>query len=596
MVITDLKTTHIMKHIIRVLIIVQALSLSVHAQTPVLDWAFSVESEGAPVGYTGNGHHMALYGEYLYVVGTFAGTADFDPGPGVTQLTSYGYFDIFIQKLDTNGNFIWVRQIGGPKDDGATIAGPPYNGYPNVIGMSLKITDQGALILAGTFTDSIDCDPSPISSYWLQSGANNLTACFIAKLSEDGELIWAKRSASASSKVYSSDLDSQGNIYLAGSFSFWNPVDFDPSPTGTHFRESEGYDYFIQKLNPEGELEWVIQYETTVNGDGTFLEIDSLDNIIAVGQFYGTVDFDPGPDEYLLIEQNPNGNATATFICKLSSDGTFIWARVIQSGNVSGYQSLQIDDFQNIYLSQVFYGSIDVDPTEELFMITTESSLFGTFILKLDKEGNFKWVRTISSASPTAIHVDSQTIFLTGRYDGEVDFDPGIDIQTFSGPDDGFVLALDTNGQFRWAHVFSTQLIGTRAIKGDNGSIYGTGFSHFDVFDCDPGLSVAPLGPEIFVFKWLDYQLPVGIPQSIASDMESALTVYPNPTTDMVSINPIAPFELEVKILSAAGQLCSTQVFRANEQVRLELGNSPGMYHVFVVFPDRTESFQVVKE
>ena len=49
----------------------------------------------------------------VYTTGYFSGTADFDPSIGVTSLTSNGFEDIFISKLDASGNFIWAKAMGG---------------------------------------------------------------------------------------------------------------------------------------------------------------------------------------------------------------------------------------------------------------------------------------------------------------------------------------------------------------------------------------------------------------------------------------------------------------------------------------------------
>jgi hypothetical protein len=44
-------------------------------------------------------------------------TTDFNPNSGVTNLLSMGYGDIFIQKLDPNGDLIWVKRMGGIYSD-----------------------------------------------------------------------------------------------------------------------------------------------------------------------------------------------------------------------------------------------------------------------------------------------------------------------------------------------------------------------------------------------------------------------------------------------------------------------------------------------
>lgn len=49
----------------------------------------------------------------VYTTGNFVGTIDFDPGVGVSSLTSAGIKDVFISKLDPAGNFLWAKKIGG---------------------------------------------------------------------------------------------------------------------------------------------------------------------------------------------------------------------------------------------------------------------------------------------------------------------------------------------------------------------------------------------------------------------------------------------------------------------------------------------------
>lgn len=50
---------------------------------------------------------------YCYLLGNFSQSLDFDLGPNVQILTSLGSSDIYILKLDANGDFVWVKSFGG---------------------------------------------------------------------------------------------------------------------------------------------------------------------------------------------------------------------------------------------------------------------------------------------------------------------------------------------------------------------------------------------------------------------------------------------------------------------------------------------------
>jgi hypothetical protein len=56
----------------------------------------------------------------VYTAGYFSLTADFDPGAATYNLVSSGSNDIFISKLDFNGNFVWAAKMGGPNFDYAS--------------------------------------------------------------------------------------------------------------------------------------------------------------------------------------------------------------------------------------------------------------------------------------------------------------------------------------------------------------------------------------------------------------------------------------------------------------------------------------------
>src|SRR5262249_20056918 len=60
---------------------------------------------------------ITLASGQVYVAGDFTGTVDFDPGPGVSNLTSSGGKDIFVWSLSSTGNLGWAKHMGGAGDD-----------------------------------------------------------------------------------------------------------------------------------------------------------------------------------------------------------------------------------------------------------------------------------------------------------------------------------------------------------------------------------------------------------------------------------------------------------------------------------------------
>jgi hypothetical protein len=102
----------------------------------------------------------------IYSVGSFQGTADFDPGPSTFNLISAGYQDIYISKLDASGDFVWVKHCGGTGwDEGRSITTDP----------------SGNIYTTGFFSDTADFNPGTASFNLSSAG---LLDVFVHKLSQ----------------------------------------------------------------------------------------------------------------------------------------------------------------------------------------------------------------------------------------------------------------------------------------------------------------------------------------------------------------------------------------------------------------------------
>ena len=342
----------------------------------------------------------------VYTTGNFRNTIDCDPGPGTYDLTSSGNKDAFISKLDSSGNFVWAKSIGGSNSD-----------YGNVI----KIDDAGNIFIFGTFGGTVDFDPGP-GVFNLSYSSGNV---YILKLNPQGEFEWAKN-FSHSSLGYGNPVafDTNGNIYITSSFS--GSTDFDPG-IGTCILTSNGSsgDVAIVKLNHSGDFIWARKIGGPLSEVSYSLAIDNSGNIITIGKFYGIADFDPGPENYYLT---PMGDYDF-FVQKIDSTGNFVWAKSVGGTSSDIAHAVAVDSDQNIYLTGYFRGTADFFTGPGAYNLTS-SGYEDIFVCKLDAMGNMNWVKQFGGTSVdycNAIAVDSQhDVYLTGGYRGLVDFDPGI--------------------------------------------------------------------------------------------------------------------------------------------------------------------------
>jgi len=337
----------------------------------------------------------------IYTIGRFEGTADFDPGAGVFNLTSAGSFDVFISKLDASGSFVWAKQ---------------YAGSSAAEGFRISVDAIGSVYATGRFQGTVDFDPGPGVTSLSSAGVFD---AFITKLDSFGDFVWAKRLGGANSEEgYSIALDNSGNILTTGVFD--GTVDFDPG-AGVFNLSSIGFsDIFILKLDSFGDFIWA----KTMGGAGIdiarSIAIDNNGNILTTGSFTNTADFDPGPG---VSNLSSSGNYDV-FISKLDSFGNFIWANKIGgTAAIHGF-SIAADPSGNVYTTGDFNGSVGAGSFGY-----SSNGLSDIFISRLDATGNFDWLQRIGGGSTDkgyAIAVDEDlSVYTTGYFRLGADFNPG---------------------------------------------------------------------------------------------------------------------------------------------------------------------------
>jgi len=430
-------------------------------EIPALEWARSLVGTGnqspAAIAADGAGN--------VYTAGAYDGTVDFDPGAGVFNLTSAGYRDIYISKVDANGNFVWARSFGG-------------NNFAGDFAESIATDALGNVYTSGFFSAGIDFDPgagvfnlAPTGSY----------GSFFLKLTTDGNFVWAKSmEGTGYAQTHPILTDGDGSVYSTGTFS--GTVDFDPGAGVFNLAPIGGTDIFVSKLDTDGNFVWAKSMGGTQEDEGFELAIDPLGNLYAAGNFEGTADFDPGTGVYDLIAATTIDYDA--FIFKLDNNGNFIWAKSMATEwTYFRLQSIATDALGNVYTVGHFQNTVDFDPGTGISNLTSAGN-WDIFISKLDDDGNFTWAKSVSGSSGNyayAITTDnSGNVFITGNFYQTADFDPGAAVFNLTAHSfhlDTYISKLDTDGNFVWAgSVGGSNDITGRAITLDPvGNIHITG-------------------------------------------------------------------------------------------------------------------------
>jgi uncharacterized membrane protein YqhA len=439
----------------------------IYAQNVQFDWT---KGEGG----TGNDWGKSITTDALgniYTIGSFKNTVDFDPGSGTYNLTSAGTYDIFIQKLDSAGNFIWAKRMGGTGSD---------------YGYSITTDALGNIYTTGYFRGTADFDPGSGTYNLISAGGYDI---FIQKLDAAGNFIWAKAMGGTGQNMgISITTDALGNIYTTGYFH--GTADFDPGSGTYNLTSAGGADIFIQKLNSAGNFVWAKSMGGAYWDEGKSITTDASGNIYTTGGFQLTVDFDPGSGTYNLISA---ANSNDIFIQKLDSAGNFIWAKRMGGTGSDYVYSITSDASGYIYTSGYFQGTVDFDPGSGTYNLTSAGS-YDIFIQKLDAAGNFIWAKAMGGAGDDrgySITTDALgNIYSTGLFSNTAVFDPGSGTYNLisAGGYDIFIQKLNSAGNFVWAKAMGG--VGNdkgKSITTDaSGNIYTTGGFQLTV-DFDPG-------------------------------------------------------------------------------------------------------------
>jgi hypothetical protein len=373
-----------------------------HTRAGAFLWAVRM---GGAEDDTGRGIAVGSGGT-VFVAGTYRQSATF--GPTTLTVPATMITDAFLVKMDAGtGGAAWAR-------NGITIAtGFPFGVHKGATGAGVAVDAAGnAYVVAAV-------------------GSTDTT---ISRVAPDGSRQWRHniRFVEAHSGAIAV---SGGSVYVAGNV-MTSSNDFDPGPGKVTIPRSGGnVPGFVLRLTTGGSFGWVRQFAGVSGGDciPDSLAVDAAGNVYSSGNFFGTVDFDPGTGTQTL-----NGGTGAGFVTKLNASGNLVWARQfgaklggssdLAPGPHSSAGAMAVDAAGTVYLTTGFTGTADFDPGAGVFNLTSAGGS-DTAVVKLDTNGTFLWAVSAGAAGDdygTGIAVNPfGEIVVTGRVGGgTVDFDP----------------------------------------------------------------------------------------------------------------------------------------------------------------------------
>lgn len=517
---------------------------------------------------------------HVYITGSFRDTTDFDPSSNVVNAVAEGSADIFVLKLDSNGDFLWVKQMGGSGlDEGNTLT-----------------TDvAGNIYVAGRFIDSVDFDPG-MGTLYIEA---TRSSSFIQKLTPNGDLVWAKAIlGNGANEVFSIALDSWGYVYTTGDFS--GTVDVDPAIGTLNVTSIGGTDIFIQKLDAAGNLVWAKQMGGIGLDEGHAVTIDASGAVYSLGRFNNTVDFDPGPG---VTSKTTNGNDDV-YLQKLTSNGDLIWVNTLGGSSFDDGRSLATDGAGNVYFVGHFSGLVDFDFGAGTLDLTANGG-YDAFVQKVDANGNLLWVRSIGAVANDlgrGLVVDEDNgLYYTGYYRDTVDFDPGTGslFLASAGDYDAFVSKLQacsvdtavlvvgniltasaSNATYQWVDCAT----GSPIVGATNASFTPSINGDYQVLVTQHGCMEASSCYNVTV---------VGVEAVTAT----SLLIYPNPSTELINLEWGKEQATSISLLDVQGRRVLTTQFITSDKAQLSLRQLPaGVYYISITNQHQSSIHKIIKQ
>lgn len=212
--------------------------------------------------------------------------------------------------------------------------------------------------------------------------------------------------------------DDDGNVYLGGAFS--NHIIFHGLTSADTLYSSGSTIAFLTKYSADGEVLWATKWEAG-HGEVIALGVNADKEIYVGAGFGGTIDLDPGTNEYIFTHPT-YPQMSHPYLMKLDPAGNLIWVHTYP-GSAERITDLDLDPQGNVFVTGTFLEGMDADPDSSQSLILTTPWTQSQYVQKFAPDGDLVWAFSVQSLSfnTAKLSVDDQGyLYLYGGIYNEI--------------------------------------------------------------------------------------------------------------------------------------------------------------------------------
>lgn len=330
----------------------------------------------------------------------FQNTIDFDPAAGSTVIGTPPGIDCAIAKFTPAGALVWARNWSGITGASANTVVTPHG---LAVDGSNNVIAVGYFGLSGSATRAtVDFDPGAGTLLLTNTGGWD---SFIAKLDASGNIVWARTfgcitNSATDERAWDVAVNAAGELFVTGYFQ--GGYDLDASAAGSNVVNSAGEkDIYVVKYDANGNHLWGFALNDTGDSSNSLKEtsvsLDAAGRVYLMGHFNGTMNFNP----FGSVSNLTSAGGSDLFIARYNSAG--LLERAVRIGGtqdeVAPPGTMRIGPDGNVYLTGRFRGVVDLNPGAGVFTVTNNSAPAADdiFVVSLDGDFNFRWGFALAS-------------------------------------------------------------------------------------------------------------------------------------------------------------------------------------------------------